>query len=371
MYINDAIAIWGGLERILVEKANYLADVYGYNINIVTTNQGGHPVPYTLSPQVVFHNLDIMFHHQYLHTGIRRLYMRLKKEILFKKKLKEYIETIKPDIIVTLRMDYLYYLVKVNNSIPLVVESHFSYISYLYEDDRMFHSLHLRYGNMLIKKSSLMLVALTSGDAKNWEKITKNVCVIPNMVHLNETGCYSDCSAKRVIYVGRFSKQKDISSLIRIWIEVHSKHPDWRLDIFGGYGECKDSIVSEITNMNANIRILEPTSNIFKQYIESSMLLLTSIYEPFGLVIPEAMSCGIPVVSFDCPYGPREIIVDGVNGFLVKERNVHVFAERVCQLIESPDLRISMGREGIKTSMNYHSSIIMPMWKNLFEKIVQ
>ena len=121
--------------------------------------------------------------------------------------------------------------------------------------------------------------------------------------------------------------------------------------------------------MNNNIHIHEPESTILKRYCESSILLLTSIYEPFGLVLPEAMSCGLPVVAFDCPYGPAEIITDGVDGFLVKGRDVNEFANRVCQLIEDPNLRIQMGRAAIKSSQRFRADLIMPQWQNLFSDL--
>ena len=100
------------------------------------------------------------------------------------------------------------------------------------------------------------------------------------------------------------------------------------------------------------------------------MLLLTSRYEPFGLVLPEAMSCGLPVVSFDCDYGPREIITDGIDGYLVPLANVDLFAERICQLIENPDLRQKMGKAGVLSSQRFSPEKIMPQWKSLFERIV-
>jgi glycosyltransferase involved in cell wall biosynthesis len=106
-----------------------------------------------------------------------------------------------------------------------------------------------------------------------------------------------------------------------------------------------------------------------EKYIGSSILLLTSLFEPFGLVLPEAMSCGLPVVSFDCPYGPADIITDGVDGFLIKNRDVQAFADRVCQLIEDKELRVRMGQAAIKSSQRYRADVIMPKWKELFESL--
>ena len=106
-------------------------------------------------------------------------------------------------------------------------------------------------------------------------------------------------------------------------------------------------------------------------YMKNSILLMTSIYEPFGLVLPEAMSCGLPVVAFDCPYGPADIITDGVDGFIIKDRNVEEYANKVCLLMDDVSLRIKMGQAGIVSSQRYTAERIMPMWKQLFEQVVE
>ena len=102
-------------------------------------------------------------------------------------------------------------------------------------------------------------------------------------------------------------------------------------------------------------------------YRQCAILLLTSCYEPFGMVLPEAMSCGLPVVAFDCPYGPADIITDGVDAYLIKDRNIKDFVDKVCLLIENPGLRRQMGRAAIHSSKRYHVDRIMPVWYNLFD----
>lgn len=215
-----------------------------------------------------------------------------------------------------------------------------------------------------------MIIALTDGDAVEWEKINSHVCVIPDMVSLNPTPTYSDCEAKSVIFVGRFSKQKDMRSLLKIWELVYQRHPDWQLHMYAGYGDEDKKLKSHIAEIGKGIVLHEPTSDIFNKYKESSMLLLTSIFEPFGLVMPEAMSCGLPVVAFDCPYGPSLIIEDGKDGFLIKNRDIHAFADKVCQLIEDVSLRKAMGQRAIVSSYRFSADKIMPMWKKLFEELV-
>ena len=156
---------------------------------------------------------------------------------------------------------------------------------------------------------------------------------------------------------------------MKIWQLVHAGHPEWELQIYGGFGEEQEELLPMIKEMKANIKVHEPTQYIFDKYLDSSIFLLTSKFEPFGLVIPEAMSCGLPVVAFDCPYGPADIITDGIDGFLVKNRNITQFAEKVCLLIENPELRRTMGQAGLQSSQRYAASLIMPKWKALFEQV--
>lgn len=141
------------------------------------------------------------------------------------------------------------------------------------------------------------------------------------------------------------------------------------LDIYGE-GENEEQVHREVETMNVNIVLHSPTDAIMEKFRESSILVLTSEFEPFGLVMPEAMSCGLPVVSFDCPFGPESIITDGVDGFLVRNRSVSDFADRICQLIEDEPLRIRMGKAAVLSAQRYAADIIMPQWQNLFETLV-
>jgi glycosyltransferase involved in cell wall biosynthesis len=214
-----------------------------------------------------------------------------------------------------------------------------------------------------------MIVALTEGDALEWNNFTQNVCVIPNIVHLNETNHFSDCHSKSVIFVGRYSYQKDINSLLRIWELVHRRHSDWTLHIFGGFGNQQLAFRQEIERMGANVMMHQPTTSIDEEYQKSSMLLMTSRFEPFGLVLPEAMSCGLPVVAFNCPYGPADIISDGEDGFLIKNRDINDYVEKVCLLMENEDMRIKMGQAGVLSSQRFKASNIMPQWIQLFSQL--
>lgn len=367
LYITDALAIWGGLERILVDKANYLAEHYGYQVSIITSEQGSRPVPYALSPKVAHIDLGVNFYQKYRHKGLVRLFAGIKKHDEYRYGLMKQISEFRPDVIVVMRIDLLGDVIKVKRNTPLIFESHSSCNIYIFEDFKLHNRLqYLRF----VKKAceTDVVVALTKGDASDWENKGCHVACIPNLVNLNTLRVYSRQDSKSAIYVGRFAKQKDLDSLIQIWAIVNEKHPDWTLNLYGE-GDGESSLQKTVSEKKINIIIHRPTSQIHNRYIESSFLLMTSIFEPFGLVLPEAMSCGLPVVAFDCPYGPAEIITDGKDGFLIKKRDINEFALRVSQLIEDCNLRVKMGKEAIKTAQRFHKNLIMPKWKSLFEEI--
>ncbi|WP_028903992.1 glycosyltransferase [Prevotella sp. P6B4] len=368
LYVTDALAIYGGIERVLTQKVNWLAE-HGYEVCVLTVNQGKEPLCFPLHSSVQYDDLNILFYQQYRFVGWNRWLKKHQLNCLFRHRLSERIKVFSPDIIICTSLEYVYSLLLVKGLIPLVFESHSSCLCESFEHDGICRRLYMRYMKHFVKQTA-MVVALTEGDAAEWRKYSSHVCVIPNVVSLNPSNVISDCSAKSAIFVGRFSGQKDIGSLLRIWSVVHEQYPDWKLHIYGGYGVEKVKRITEINSSGTNIVVHEPSAEIIERYKENSIFLLTSKYEPFGLVLPEAMSCGLPVVAFDCPYGPADIITDGVDGFLVKGRDCRSFAEKVCMLIDDMALRKKMGESGAQSARRFDTSVIMPVWDSLFKKIL-
>ena len=364
IYLTDTLALWGGIERVLSYKAKELNERFGYNVRILTTNQGSHPLPFEFSKDVSYVDLGINLHHQYKYSILKRLLFMYRTRKLFRARLQKQVDDFHADVVILIMLNYADIISSVLKNIPWIFESHSSYISEKLEKKGILYRLNCFINKLCLRKAS-GIVALTEEDSNNWRKVNSFSVVIPNIVQLNITGGYCDYNSCHIIFVGRFFYQKGIDSLIEIWKIVYQRHPDWHLDMYGE-GDMKENYQKVIDKMHINIHIHKPEPTIFKRYCECSMLLLTSVYEPFGLVLPEAMSCGLPVVAFDCPYGPAEIITNGVDGFLIKDRDIVNFSNRVCQLIEDKNLRIQMGQAAIKSSQRYRADIIMPQWQDLF-----
>ena len=236
-----------------------------------------------------------------------------------------------------------------------------------FENSTFLHRLSIYKGRRKYKRLD-RIVTLTQGDADDWKRVCKKTYVIPNVVHLNESGRYSQCKAKRAIFAGRFDLQKDVDSLAKAWALVQQRHPEWSLDVYGN-GELKPHFEEIVSDMKLNVRVHPAVLDILDKFIESSMLLMTSLYEPFGLVLVEAMSCGLPVVAFDCPYGPADIIHNGIDGFLVEDRNIEAYSDCVCKLIENNKMRLDMGQAAIQSSQRYDAAKIMAQWNQLFSEL--
>ncbi len=367
-----------GTERILSDKMNYLAENGNYNITLITFEQSGLPLSFPLSPKIRHLDLGIHYYRYYHINLFKRIFIWHKLDQELQEKYNNIIFGFKPDIVITTTMYSK--LLKIVTHCPFksirILESHIDR-KFLFNQDSVYRNRLSRTIFPAIKKWQLshhaskfnLLISLNKDDARDWSKYL-DVKIIYNMVHLNPTKEMSDHSSKSVIFAGRYNYQKGIPDLIKIWTLVHHRHPDWQLHLYGE-GEMRTLIEHMAVQSQSNIHIHDSKPNIFDYYVNSSIFVLTSIYEPFGLVMPEAMSCGLPVVAFDCPSGPSTIVTNNLDGFLIKERNIYAFAEKVCYLIEHPEQRIKMGKNAAISSKKYSAEQIMPQWINLFNGLVK
>jgi len=362
--VFHSLALWGGIERILTDKMNWLA-AQGHEVTIVTTDQGTHDLPYELDPRVVLADLAISFHHQYRYKGVRRLFDLWQRHRLFRRKLKELLRRLQPDVLVCTTTCYADVLVSLKGRVPLVVESHTMCRRFV--DEGRLRTLR-RWWLMRKLRRADVLVALTEGDAAEWRRYIRRVEVIPNMVHAPLTTVQASLIAYRVVFVGRLEAQKQIDHLVTVWRIVQQHHPDWTLSIYGD-GSQREWLLKQVERNNLHINIFSPQPNIFDAYAEASVLVLTSAFEPFGLVMPEAMLCGLPVVAYDCPFGPRTIITDGVDGFLVPPDDIETFARRLESLMTDEPLRRRMGAAAISSARRFLPEQVMPQWVELFSKL--
>ena len=376
LYIYSEISIKGGTDRVLVEKANYLV-THGYDVTIVTESQLGRDLSFPLNPAVKHIDIGLDFNKQYKQKPMGRIwtYYSLIRE--YKKRLKKVLLEEMPDIVICIMGRSLDFISEMNDGSVKIVEAHTtkSHLRslHLMEERGCLYKYASRYlrWKMCRNVSKLdAIVVLTQQDANDWKE-AKRVAVIPNAVPFN-TEEVSSLNNKQVIMVGRYNDAKGYDYLIPAWAVVHQKHPDWTLHVYGS-GELHDQVVLWIQerHLEKTIILHEPVDNIKEKYLESSVAVLSSRYEGFSLVIIEAMSCGVPIVSFDCPHGPRNIIRDGEDGLLVEYLNSQALADGICRLIENESLRKRMGVNAKKNIGRFSRENVMQQWEDLFRSVIQ
>ncbi|SHF94537.1 glycosyltransferase family 4 protein [Dysgonomonas macrotermitis] len=365
----------GGMERIVCAKANYLADHMGYDITIITTDREGKANFFDFSPRIRFIDLDINYRYLHGKNFVRRLLEQLRKRRLHKKRLEDILKELKPDICISTYTHEFTILPKMSDRSKRVAEIHFCK-HYKEIEYSLLNASFLRKQKALWAEKNKSryvnryeaFVVLTEDDAAKWSKF-KNVRVIPNVLPFVSERI-SLRQERRVISLGRLTPQKGFSRLIDIWKIVVSKCPDWHLDIYGTgeeYQVLSEKIISR--QLSNGITIHSPEEDVESIYTQASVYAMSSVYEGFGLVLAEAMSCGLPCVAFDCPSGPSEIISDGEDGYLVPDGDINLFADRLIRLIDDEALRNRMGEKACENSKRFLPENIMPRWVELFEDV--
>jgi len=179
-----------------------------------------------------------------------------------------------------------------------------------------------------------------------------------------------DYSVKRIISAGRFTYQKGYDLLIDAWNLVIPHYPDWQLSIYGNGNPIIYSNQLIRYKLSGTIRFLPATLDIVEKYAESSIYVMSSRFEGFGLVLGEAMSCGLPCVSFDCPNGPNEIIKNGEDGILVPNGDINALAEAMEKLMEDVELRRNMGQNAKRNIQRFNEDAIMDKFLRISKQIV-
>lgn len=374
-YCTPALYSAGGVERVVTTKANYFAEHFGYEVTIIVTEGNGDHSFFHLSKKVEVINFGLAFEDLWKKPFLKKLLLYSKKQRLYKKLLKRELLRIKPDITISTLRREVNFINDIQDGSHKIGELHLSRSNYRGIEDGD-SSLLKRLFSKWWKKDIVSqirrldrFVVLTDNAVKDWPELD-NIKMIPDPLPIDGF-IQSRSDTKRIISVGRYSNEKGFDLLLKIWSIVEKECSDWQLDIYGmGDPTPYVKMMDDLSIDQRRCHLRSSLVDVESEYIKSSIFVHPSRSEGFGLVIVEAMACGLPVVSFDCENGPRSIITDGVDGFLVSPFNIRFFADRILLLINDENQRRLMGEQGRLKSQQYTIEKIALQWKELFDDLM-
>lgn len=374
LYLYPEVTIKGGADKVIVEKANYFA-THGYQVTIVTESQMGRELSFPLDEKVRHIDIGIDFNRQYAYHGLQRLATYLVMLRKYKKQLKAILLEEHPDIVITAMGRSIDFLTDIHDGSVKIGEVHSVKANVrslnVMESKGTLHRLMARFVRWHVNRKISRLdamVLLTRQDADSWTETRQNF-VIPNAVPELPKQC-SLLDNKQVLMVARYNDAKGYNYMVEAWHKVHERHPDWTLNVYGS-GELHDDVIRWIQerHLSSSMVLHEPIDNIMEQYLDSSIYVMSSRYDAFPMVLLEAMVCGVPCVSFDCPHGPRNIIRDGEDGLLVEYLNPQALADGICRLIEDEALRKQLGAKARENIQRFSLESVMKQWTELFDTL--
>lgn len=353
LYITNGINGSGGLERVLSVKASMLAEQYGYQVHILVLNDTDQNPFYEFSKLIHYHSVAV--------AGAAWKYI-----LAYKKGIQQVVGQIQPDVISVCDDGLKGFLLSrlIKTKAKWIYERHASI-----ELNRQKGAAGKLTAYLMkqLAPSFDAFVVLTDGNQKEWRG--RNVKVIPNPVSFVSENV-SDLNQKQIITVGSHSYNKGYDLLLQAWQQVESQYPDWQLHIYGKIDPAKTYISMAEQMELTQVHFHAPHRDIQSKYLETSLLVLPSRSEGFGMVLIEAMECGVPCVSFDCPSGPADIIEHGVNGFLTEPGNIKELEEKLMLLMRDKMLRVQMGRKAKQNAQRYSAEVIVKQWDELFRSLM-
>lgn len=375
VFCTPALYSAGGVERVVSYKASYFAEQLGYDVTIIVTEGKGRDCYFPLSDKVKVINFELGFEALWQASFAKKIILYLTKQRQYKKLLKRELMCIRPDFTITTLRREINFLSDIPDGSKKIGELHVdraNYRNFATNKQNPIKQFFSRWwSNSLLDHIRRLdkMVLLTDSAMYDWPELDNKIKISDPLPFLIDEK--SSLLCKRIISIGRFDYEKGNDLLLQVWKKVEKQMPDWQLDIYGnGNREPYLLQMRQLEIDSSRCHLYEPINDVKKEYLNSSVFVLPSRYEGFGLVLIEAMACGVPVVSFDCENGPRSIITNGADGFLIPTFDIDAFADKLLLLMRDENLRRQMGEKAQKSAAKYDIDSIGLQWKQLFDGLM-
>lgn len=357
VYCIDSLQQSGGTERVLTTKVNWLCQQPGIECYVITLLEDKKP----------FFQLDDKVKHWQI------------DEKNYKQQLSDSLKRIKADIVVAVAGRACSLLPRMEDGSKKILEFHYTrnflvnFVRDLHQIRfRQLHLLKMRWMQWRLKRLAKKydrFVGLTARDVSLWGDM-KNMTYIYNPLSFRSAQ-KSTCLNHKIIAVGSFTPVKGMDQLIKAFGSIAAKFPDWSVDIYGSGQEqgYLEELIAQYGVRN-QVSICAPVADIGKKLVDASIYAFPSRSDGFGLVITEAMECGLPTVAMDCECGPREI-VSPRTGILVQDKDIPGFASALERLMADENLRKRMGAAAQTEVSRFYVENIMPQWLTLFDETIK
>lgn len=341
LFVINSLKNKSGTERIAIELANKLSLMANYDVTLLNRESIKSNTAYPVSDNVNVVAISGNFFEFY-------------------KKLKIHISLHSYDMVIVHNMGKLSLLCSLLPKIKkLVTLEHVSFVS---------RPKKVQILSKFFYKWVDQVVTLTQKDKEQFDKFHSKVIVIPNFSPFSIVP-KSTFSSKQIVTIGRLTDQKNYLHLLKAWQKIYQMIPEWHLNIYGE-GEHKKMLEDYIKQNSLQQVILKgSTSNVEDVYRNSDFFVMSSKYEGLPMVLVEAQSFGLPIISYNCPFGPAEIVQNDVNGFLVEDQNIQELSHAILTLAMSPEVLISFSEKSLVKAQEFQSDRIIKLWsENVFKK---
>jgi glycosyltransferase involved in cell wall biosynthesis len=355
VFVSSGLHVFGGLESVTVATANLLVS-HNYKVSIIVISNSPVSV-FPLHPQIVIKNIDLTF-------GISQAGNLLSRKVKLIKDfslLRNEVSLLQPDTVICNEYSF---------SIALALDRKRKYKLFSWEHAHFSPDKKNWFWSLLTKVAYKKLdgiICLNEDEKRLYQKYNDNVFCIPNFFQYKNTSICAHKKTNQILSVTRLTEAKGIHTLLQVSKLILEKNEKWQWKIIGT-GHLQNLILTFIDEHKLHGRLIlesASTHNLWAEYEQSSIYVMTSLHEGFGMVLLEALTCGTPCIAFDCETGPRHIIKNGENGKLIPLGNLEELREAISFMIQNEVDRHRMSALAPESVAKFQVENIFPLWQKL------